>query len=83
MGRRPAQDSGRWRHLLRNLRFNHHNESDSMMFSAKHLGEHTILAIYLLSRYPLSARLQKGSFPSAVPVQLHQKVSRQAAPFHF
>jgi hypothetical protein len=45
-----------------------------MMLSAKHLAERAILAICLLSRYPLSARLQKGNSPAAVLVRLHQNV---------
>jgi hypothetical protein len=81
MGRGPAQNSRRWRYLPRNLRFNHHNESDSMMLAAKHLAERTILAICLLSRYPLSARLQKGNSPAAALVRLHQNVSREAVSF--
>jgi hypothetical protein len=52
-----------------------------MMLSAKHLAERAILAICLLSRYPLSARLQEGNSPAAVLVRLPQNVNREAVSF--
>jgi hypothetical protein len=50
-----------------------------MMFSVSHLAEFGILAICLLSCYPLSARLPKLKFAEAARVRFPQKVSREAA----